>query len=317
MNEIEIINNIKKIIKNPAALKLNDDVFFDKKKSLVASIDTYNEKTHYMNFKYPNLIIKKAIRSSISDIISKGCDPKYLLISFTGSKKQFNKKNIQSILKSIKQEEKKYNFFLVGGDTTLSNKSSFTICTFSYSNKIVKRNNSSKNDDIYLTGNVGDASVGLEILKNNLKINKKFKKYFIDKFFKPNLSFGFHRGLLKFATSSMDISDGLLIDLKKITGDKNKGFIINYENIPKSTYFKKLVDQKKITPNKHLFNGDDYQILFTAKSKNKKNILKFASKWNQKITLIGNITSTKADYLKINTKIKKIVDYQGYIHNFW
>ena len=221
MNELEIINSIKKIIKDPSALKLNDDVFFDKKKSLVASIDTYNEKTHYMNFKYPNLIIKKAIRSSISDIISKGCDPKYLLISFTGSKKQFNKKNIQSILQSIKQEEKKYNFFLVGGDTTLSNKSSFTICTFGYSKKIVKRNNSLKNDDIYLTGNVGDASVGLEILKNNLRINKKFKKYFIDKFFKPDLSFGFHRELLKFATSSMDISDGLLIDLKKITGDKN------------------------------------------------------------------------------------------------
>ena len=206
MNELEIINSIKKIIKDPSALKLNDDVFFDKKKSLVASIDTYNEKTHYMNFKYPNLIIKKAIRSSISDIISKGCDPKYLLISFTGSKKQFNKKNIQSILQSIKQEEKKYNFFLVGGDTTLSNKSSFTICTFGYSKKIVKRNNSLKNDDIYLTGNVGDASVGLEILKNNLRINKKFKKYFIDKFFKPELSFGFHRELLKFATSSMDIS---------------------------------------------------------------------------------------------------------------
>ena len=316
MNELEIINSIKKIIKDPSALKLNDDVFFDKKKSLVASIDTYNEKTHYMNFKYPNLIIKKAIRSSISDIISKGCNPKYLLISFTGSKKQFNKKNIQSILKSIKQEEKKYNFFLVGGDTTLSNKSSFTICTFSYSNKIIKRNNSLKNDDIYLTGNVGDASVGLEILKKKLRINKKFKKYFLDKFFKPSLSFGFHGELMKFATSSMDISDGLLIDLKKITGDKNKGFIINYENIPKSKYFKKLADQKKITPNKHLFNGDDYQILFTAKSKNKKTIFKCANKWNQKITLIGNITSSKADYLKFNTKIKKIVDYQGYIHNF-
>ena len=86
MNEIEIIDNLKKIINNPYALNLNDDVFFDKKKLLIASIDTYNENIHYLNFKNPELIIKKAIRSSISEIISKSVDPKYLLISFSGTK---------------------------------------------------------------------------------------------------------------------------------------------------------------------------------------------------------------------------------------
>ena len=53
MNEIQIINKLRKIIKNPYALKLNDDVFFDKSKSLLASIDTYNEKIHYLNFNHP------------------------------------------------------------------------------------------------------------------------------------------------------------------------------------------------------------------------------------------------------------------------
>ena len=111
MNEFEIISNLRKIIKSPVSLNLNDDVAYDPKSKLVITIDTYNEKIHYLKFNKPDLLIKKVIRSSISDIISKGCDPKYLLISFTGSKKQFNKKNIQSILQSIKQEEKKYNFF--------------------------------------------------------------------------------------------------------------------------------------------------------------------------------------------------------------
>ena len=131
MNEFEIISNLKKIIKNPSALNLNDDVFFDKKKNLVASIDTYNESIHYPNFNRPDLIIKKVIRSSISDIISKGVNPKYILISFSGSKKNFSKNNIKLILKSIKQEQKKYNFSLIGGDTTTSSKSSFTVCTLS------------------------------------------------------------------------------------------------------------------------------------------------------------------------------------------
>tara|TARA_B100000003_G_C10750528_1_gene298795 strand:- start:124 stop:342 length:219 start_codon:yes stop_codon:yes gene_type:complete len=44
---------------NPSSLNLNDDVFFDKKKHLVISTDTYNEKIHYKNLSHPDLIIKK------------------------------------------------------------------------------------------------------------------------------------------------------------------------------------------------------------------------------------------------------------------
>ena len=316
MNETEIINKLKTIVKNPSSLDLNDDVFFDKKNTTVASIDTYNENTHYLDFNYPDLVIKKAIRSSISDLISKGINPQYVLIAFSGSKKHFIKKNIEKIAKSIQQEEKKFNFSLVGGDTTISKKSSFTICTIGYAKKIIKRDNCSINDDIYITGNIGDSSVGLSILKNKIKISKKLKKYFIDKFYKPNLAFGFHRQLLKFASSSMDISDGLLVDLKKLIGNKNKGFIVIYNLLPTSNNFNKLVKKKIILPQNYLYNGDDYQILFTAKRKFRKRIFKHARKWNQKITIIGNIKNGKGDCLKYNNKLNKIVNYQGYIHNF-
>ena len=91
MNEFEIIYNLRKIIKNPISLNLNDDVAFDAKNKLVITIDTYIEKIHYLNFNKPDLLIKKVIRSSISDIISKGVNPEYLLISFSGSKKNFSK----------------------------------------------------------------------------------------------------------------------------------------------------------------------------------------------------------------------------------
>ena len=166
MNEYEIIHNLRKIVKNPAALKLYDDVFFDRKNSLIASIDTYNENIHYFNFNNPDLIIKKVIRSSISDIISKGVDPKFILISFSGSKNKFTKKNIKLLLNSIKQEQKKYNFSLIGGDITSSAKTSFTVCTFAYSKKIIKRINCFPGDEIYVTGNIGDSSVGLSILNH-------------------------------------------------------------------------------------------------------------------------------------------------------
>ena len=70
MDEFELIKNyFQKLTKNnPSALNLNDDVFFDKKNKIVLTVDTYNEKVHYLNFKNPQLVIKKIIRSSISDI---------------------------------------------------------------------------------------------------------------------------------------------------------------------------------------------------------------------------------------------------------
>ena len=316
MNEFEIINNLKKIIDNPASLKLNDDVFFDKKKALVVSIDTYNENIHFPNLNNPDLIIKKIIRSSISDIISKGVDPKFLLISMSIPKNYLNKRKLKSILESIKFEQKKYKFSFVGGDTTFSKKLSFTICVFGYHKLIIKRSTCLKNDDIYITGNIGDSSVGLSFLKNKINSSRKFERYFVNKYFKPDLAFGFHRDLFKFANSSMDISDGLLIDLKKIVEPKKMKFILEFDLLPKSNYLKKLIKQKKISKKNHLFDGDDYQIVFTAKKKDRKLINITSKKWNQKVTRIGTIVNTNANYIRINNKLKKIKDYQGYIHNF-
>ena len=56
------------------------------------SIDTYNEGTHFLDFKKPDLVIKKIIRSSISDLICKGVLPKYYFISGSGNKKTFQKR---------------------------------------------------------------------------------------------------------------------------------------------------------------------------------------------------------------------------------
>ena len=83
MDEFELIKKYFQKISNnnPSAKKLNDDVFFEKKNKLVVSVDTYNEGVHFPNFKYPNLVIKKIIRSSISDLICKGVKPEYYFIS--------------------------------------------------------------------------------------------------------------------------------------------------------------------------------------------------------------------------------------------
>ena len=195
MDEFELIKNYfqKNSKNNPSAKNLNDDVFFNKNRRLVVSIDTYNEGVHFPDFKYPNLVIKKVIRSSISDLIAKGVKPEYYFISGCGSKNKFSKKNLKMISKSLNQEQKKYDLKLSGGDTTNFNKVSFSITCIGFSKKIVERNKARLNDDIYVTGNLGDSFIGLKSIKNKIKINSKLKKYFVNQFYCPNLPYKIYK----------------------------------------------------------------------------------------------------------------------------
>ena len=167
MHEFQIISNyFKKLTKsNKNALNLNDDIFFDKRNNLAVSVDTYIEGTHFINFKNPELVVKKILRSSISDLICKGVVPKYYFVSGSGNKNSFNKSNLSKILNSLNEEQKKYKVYLGGGDTTFSKKISFTITSIGYCKNIIYRNKATQNDDLYVTGNLGDSYIGLLILK--------------------------------------------------------------------------------------------------------------------------------------------------------
>ena len=319
MDEFEIIKNyFQKISNNNVnAKKLNDDVFFDRKKQLVVSIDTYNEGVHFPNFKHPNLVIKKIIRSSISDLIAKGVKPKYYFIAGSGNKKQFTKKNLKLIYKSLNQEQKKYNLKLSGGDTTNSNKISFSITTIGFSKNIVERNQAKLNDDIYITGNIGDSYLGLKLIKNNIKINPKLKNYFINKFYSPNLPYKIHKHMHKFANTSMDVSDGLNSDMIKLINKQKLSFEIDVNKIPISKNLKYYLKKYKKLKVHYLFNGDDYQVLFTASKNNRSLIKLIANKMNQKITRIGKINNGyKKNSIIFDNKPLNLSKFKGYSHKF-
>jgi thiamine-monophosphate kinase len=319
MHEFDLINNyfFKIAKKNKSALNLNDDVFFDKKRGVVISVDTYNIGTHFYDFKSPDLVIKKILRSSISDLICKGVKPKFYFISGSGNKNTFSKNNLYKISKSLKTEQNKFNIDLCGGDTTFSNKLSFTITSMGYSNKIIYRNKAKLNDDIYVTGNLGDSYLGLKALSNKAKFENKDKLFFIDKYYKPELPFNLTKYLLKFANSSIDVSDGLIDDLAKIINRQNLSFHLFENKIPVSNKLSNFVKKKRLNKINLISNGDDYQVLFTAGIK-KARIIQNASKASGiKITKIGKIVSGKDRSLILDEKGKQIrAKYKGYIHLF-
>ncbi len=319
MHELKLINTFFSSLskKNKGSLDLNDDVFFDKSKQLVISVDTYNEGIHFLDFKNPDLVIKKIIRSSISDLICKGVKPTYYFISGSGNKRSFSSKKLKKISKSLSQEQKKYNILLSGGDTSFSSKLSFTVMTIGFSKKIILRNNAKLNDDIYVTGNLGDSFAGLKILRKQIFTNQILKKYFIKKYYLPDLHLEIANKLLTFANTSIDISDGLIADLEKLINKQKLSYNLYYNNIPTSENLKRLIKSKKLDKKSFLSQGDDYQILFTASSSKSRIISGISQSLGIKISKIGKICSHLQKSQIIDQKEKKItIKDKGYYHQF-
>ncbi|MDA9598390.1 thiamine-phosphate kinase [Candidatus Pelagibacter sp.] len=319
MDEFELIKKyFSKLSKlNKSSLNLNDDVFFDKSKGLVISIDTYNYGSHFLDFKKPELVIKKIVRSSISDLICKGVIPKFYFISGSGNKKTFSKFNLFKISKSLVGEQKKYGIFLCGGDTTFSNKLSFSVTSVGYSKRIIYRNRAKLNDDIYVTGNLGDSYAGLQILKNKIKVEKKLKNFFIKRYYQPELQIDLPLKLFKFANTSIDLSDGLIADLEKMINKQNYSYEVYESKIPISKSLEKLLKNKSLKKFNFVSKGDDYQILFTANKSKSRIILETFKKIGVRISKIGKINSSTYKSSIIDQKGKQIlVKKKGYSHQF-
>ena len=320
MNEFSVIkkyfSNLSKNNRGP--FDLSDDIFFDYKKKVGISIDSYVEGTHFLNFKNPNLVIKKALRGAISDLICKGIIPKYYFMSCSGNKKHLTQTNLAKIKLALKQEQKKYNIFLAGGDTSYSNRLSITVSVVGYSKKSpVLRSGAKVNDDIYITNTIGDAFVGLKLLKGKIKLSKKNSDYFVRRFYLPILPIKFSKRIHLFANSAIDISDGFFQDLQHILSRSNLSSKIFMNKIPISSYLNSYLISTKKNKLNFISNGDDYQILFTASKKKRHLIKKISKSTSTKVSIVGIV---KNKSISNNTKSSeekfKFPKKLGYIHNF-
>ena len=186
-----------------------------------------------------------------------------------------------------------------------------------YSKKIIYRNKAKLNDDIYVTGNLGDSYLGFKALSNKAKFRNKDRLFFVDKYYKPDLPLNLTKYLLKFANSSIDVSDGLIDDLSKMINRQNLSFHLFEKKIPVSKKLSNLIKKQRLNKINLISNGDDYQVLFTA-DVNKARIIQNASKTTGiKITKIGKIISGKDRSLIFDEKGKQIqAKSKGYIHQF-
>ena len=307
---------VKKLaFKKKEALELQDDIYLDSKKKFVYSTDTYEEKIHFIDSSNPEKFIKKIFRSSISDIYCKGCKPQVYFLNLSIKKTNFSW--LKKFSNQLKSESKKYGLFLGGGDIVKSNKFSLTISVLgTFKKNPILRSNAKIDDDIYVTGDLGDSYLGLLTMYKKIKF-KNFKKYFVDSYEKPKLPIKFSTNLSKFASASIDISDGFLKDLKSICLASRCGANVNFLDLPFSKKGRLLCLKNKISLYKIFSKGDDYQILFTANKKYRRLIKITSKKTSTKLTRVGKIIS--GNHLKLNNGGKNVnlsSIKRGFIHSF-
>ena len=276
----------------------NDGAYlnFSKNEKIVTSTDTIVEGVDFFTNDSADSIAHKIICYNLSDISSMGATPYCFSLSL-GLPKKISKKWLHTFSLKILKLQKKYKFFLLGGDIAQTKHIIISATFFGKisKSKIIRRDGAKINDDIWVTGSLGNSFAGLMLKKNIIKENDSIKKFFIQKYLYPNPCM-IGNNLRFIATSSIDISDGFFGDLDKLLYPKNLGANINIKSIPILPKLKNLIRLHRIKINKLLSAGDDYEILFTSNAKKRNYINSLSKKIKIKITKVGTIINKKGIY---------------------
>jgi len=285
----------------------NDAAYLNNSKNnhFIITNDTIVESVDFFKNDPPESLANKIVTYNLSDISSMGAFPYAYTLSLSLPKHTSNKW-LSKFTKKLFLLQKKYNFFLIGGDLSQSNTIVISSNFFGFvrKGKILKRTGAKINDDIWVTGNIGSSSIGLKIKKGKIKINNNDYKYFLNKYLFP-VHCPIGNKINNYATSAIDISDGFYGDLENLISKKNIGANIISNLIPFSNKTKKLIINKKVNLNYLLSSGDDYELIFTVHPKKSVLINQIARKNNIKISKVGKIIQKKGIYLD-NNKIEII-----------
>lgn len=317
LGEFGLINRLteKIVLKNSSTIKgVGDDAavlsFPDKK--IVVTTDLLTEGIHF-NLMYVPLkhLGYKAVVVNLSDVYAMNATPRQITVSIALSSK-FSLEAIDELYSGIYLACEKYGVDLVGGDTT----SSLTGLTISITaigeaddKELVYRNGAKINDLVCVSGDLGGAYMGLQLLEREnevFKINPNQKPlfdgydYILERQLKPEA-----RGDIKELLSTLnitpsamiDISDGLSSEIIHICKASKVGCNIYEDKIPMDRQTKDFAEELNINPLVAALNGgEDYELLFTVSMSNYELLRKEFD-----ITTIGHITEEEKGINLITT----------------
>jgi thiamine-monophosphate kinase len=244
------------------------------KGKILATTDFMFEDVHFdLKLVTPYQLGFKLISVNVSDIYAMGGRPRFVLLGMAapaGTKETF----INRLLDGVAQALKTYEVSLVGGDISSGRKMVLSATLLGSAEKAVTRSGAKVGDKIYVTGTLGDSACGLGLLKRiwrpvdlNRPLNKPIKWSIMRPLLRRHLMPEARRPgtFIRRATSMIDLSDGLLIDLARLCSESGVGARIYENKIPISNQMRKAADFLGFDALSFaLKGGEDYELLFTA-----------------------------------------------------
>ena len=317
MNEFDRIRKYFKPLASleRGSLNLSDDAAMlpvQDLSELIISTDALVQGIHFFGDEGADLIGQKCLRTNLSDMAAMGATPwTYTLSLILGSTLKNSPESwLKNFVAGLAKDQETYDVRLVGGDSVVglgTTVISITILGKTNKNAVLRRDGARNNDDIYVSGTVGDSAVGLQIIKGTIKcLDNVDQVYLMDRYRLPQPRVKLGTALVEVASSAMDISDGLVQDIGHICTESGLAARINWPSIPLSESIKLLVDNQKIPISLVMNGGDDYELLFTAPIKLRGSIEKISRDTNTPITRIGRMAAG-SDVIVLDNDERSIV----------
>ncbi|MCX2573747.1 thiamine-phosphate kinase [Pedobacter sandarakinus] len=297
-----LTNNFK--IRNDYSVKgVGDDaaVLDAKGKQTLVSTDLLLEGIHFDLAYVPLMHLGyKAVQVNLSDIYAMNGKASQITVSL-GLSSKFPLEAVEEIYKGIELACNKFNIDLVGGDTSASKQGlviSITSIGYADADKVTYRNGAQEHDLLCVSGDLGGAYVGLQILEREKLIylenpqiqpDLEGKDYIIERQLKPEARMDIVALLEEMdikPTSMIDVSDGLASEILHLAEQSDKGVTIYEEKIPLDPMTYETARELGIDPTVcALSGGEDYELLFTISQDDYKKL-----KHDVDITVIGHVT---------------------------
>jgi thiamine-monophosphate kinase len=261
MNEFDFVSFLQKQFPFPLGVGIGDDCSVVKQGQSYQLItkDILVEDVHFcLDYFSAAELAVKAVAVNVSDIVAMGGKPCYFYLGL-GAPSYFMEHSLLDFFQGISNACQDWRLFLAGGDLSKSDKLFISITMIGETDRPVYRNNAKCGDLIAISGNPGESALALKLLqldKSTISFSQKHKKLNLD-IEKSNL-------IARYANAMIDVSDGLLIDLKRILDPSSKGAAIYYEKIPKTKEFVDICCQFQFNEQDLVLSGgEDYILLFT------------------------------------------------------
>jgi thiamine-monophosphate kinase len=248
----------------------------------------------------------RAAAANLSDIAAMGATPQYLLVSLAiphaGAKQ-----HVLQLYRGMMAACRPHRVGLIGGDTSASNGGwflSLTLVGMVPPRKALFRSGARIGDGLYVTGTIGDSLAGLRLLNEQppranrypwaATLSSRHRQFLIGRHLRPTarVAEGQWLSTHRFATSAIDISDGLSGDLLHICEESHVGVELDLGTLPLSPACRAYAAARKLDPvNLALTGGEDYELLFTVSPRQRPRLERTALKQGFSLTYIGNIHS--------------------------